>query len=319
MHTPTLHAAGAHAPLLAIQQTGRRGAHPSDFDHLGCNPRIVVIDQARSGHRRPRPIQAVLTLLIALTAGCSFSTYGLPGGEAQPSTSTDSSSSTLAGSTTPDSSTGQPSTSSTSTGTSAATDATPTCGDGMLAAPEECDDGNGDDGDGCSSACTREYRRVFATSQVFTGDLGGIMGADAKCQEAAKVLDPPGLFRAWISSGANSPAASFVRSEVPYVDLDGIQIAADWDDLTDGMLAEGIYKTETGSLPPESACLPTFRVVWTNTDVFGEEPNLGTDCGSWNDLLQMGKTGRLGNPASTWTDSSTLDCSCLASLYCVEQ
>ena len=85
------------------------------------------------------------------------------------------------------------------------------------------------------------------------------------------------------------------------------------------MLANGIFKTETGALPPESTCLPTFRVAWTNTDILGEEPNLGTDCGGWEDPLQVGKTGRLGYPASTWTDSATLDCTCLASLYCVEQ
>jgi uncharacterized repeat protein (TIGR03806 family) len=33
---------------------------------------------------------------------------------------------------------------------------TPLCGDGFLTPPEECDDGNLDDGDGCSSTCTEE-------------------------------------------------------------------------------------------------------------------------------------------------------------------
>ncbi len=32
----------------------------------------------------------------------------------------------------------------------------PTCGDGVVEAPEECDDGNMVDGDGCSSACLNE-------------------------------------------------------------------------------------------------------------------------------------------------------------------
>ena len=30
----------------------------------------------------------------------------------------------------------------------------PACGDGMLTSPEECDDGNPNDGDGCDSTCT---------------------------------------------------------------------------------------------------------------------------------------------------------------------
>ena len=311
MHTSSVPASGAHLPLPAIHQAGRKGAHRSDLDRLGCSSRIAAVPT----------IHAVLTLFIAwsLTAGCSFSTYGLPGGEDQPSTSTDSGSSTLAGSTTTDPSTGQTSTSGTSIDTSASTDAMPACGDGILAAPEECDDGNVNDGDGCSSACTREYRRVFATSQVFTGDLGGIIGADAKCQEAAKMLDPPGLFRAWISSGADSPAASFVRSEVPYVDLDGVQIAADWNDLTDGMLDEGIYKTETGNLPPESTCAPTYRVAWTNTSAEGQSLASELDCEGWSSTSTQGSSGRLGYPTLLWTDAAVLSCTCLASLYCVEQ
>ena len=316
MHTLNRHGTGAHDAPPALNQEGW-GLLQFGFEHRRGNG-----IQARLGRLAPPPIQRpVQALLITctLTAGCSFSTYGLPGGEAEASTNTDPSTSTPPGTTTPDPSTGQTSTSPSTTDASASTDAMPTCGDGVLSPPEECDDDNEADGDGCSGVCTLEYRRVFATSQVFTGDLGGIAGADAKCQEAANVLDRPGLFRAWISSGTDSPATNFVRSKVPYVDLDGKQIAADWSDLTDGMLADGIYKTETGASPTESACLPTFRVAWTNTDILGNEPNLGTDCGGWKDLAQVGKTGRLGYPASTWTDSATLDCTCLASLYCVEQ
>lgn len=47
------------------------------------------------------------------------------------------------------------------------------CGDGELDAPEECDDGAAVGGDGCAADCRKEYRRVFVTSMVFTGDLCG--------------------------------------------------------------------------------------------------------------------------------------------------
>lgn len=255
----------------------------------------------------------VLFVTCTLTAGCSFSTYGLPGGEIDPGTTTDASTSPLTGSTSADPSTSHASTSSASTG------AAPTCGDGKLDDPEECDDNNPKDDDGCSSTCTREYRRVFATSQVFTGNLGGIASADAKCQEAAQMLDPPGIFRAWISTAADSPAATFVHSKVPYVDLDGVELAADWTDLTDGMLAEGIYKTETGALPPESTCSPTYRVAWTNTNTMGQRLGLETDCSGWTSTSAQGSSGRLGYSTPTWTDAAALDCTCSASLYCVEQ
>lgn len=249
-----------------------------------------------------------------LVAGCSFSTYGLPGGENDPLTTTEASTSAPSSSSAPDPSTGPGPTSSTSTGSA------PSCGDGEVDTPEECDDNNLKDDDGCSSTCIREYRRVFATSQVFTGDLGGLAGADAKCQEAAASLDPPGLFRAWISTDAESPATRFVRSEVPYVDLDLMPIATDWDDLTDGMIEGGIYKTETGVLPPESICQPGFRVAWTSTDPFGSKPIPGTDCTGWTATNDKGAIGQLSFKSQDWTEAlANLNCTCLASLYCFEQ
>lgn len=257
----------------------------------------------------------IRALLCAVLPACSVSTYGLPGGEIASSTTTltsDSTGEATTGGTSPGT-TGFTQTNSSSTG------AGPTCGDGERDGPEECDDGNEMSDDGCSSTCTLEYRRVFATSQVFTGDLGGVAGADEKCQIAASKLPRPGIFRAWISSGADSPASNFVHSQVPYKDLDGAEIAANWDDLIDGQLKNGISKTETGVFPPESECLPAFRVVWTHTDAAGQNPNLGADCGGWLDSGGMGKVGRLGYTNGGWTDDATLACTCLGSLYCVEQ
>jgi uncharacterized repeat protein (TIGR03806 family) len=52
---------------------------------------------------------------------------------------------------------------------------TPLCGDGLLTAPEQCDDGNVANGDGCTSACVGEY----------CGD--GVVNDDG-----AEVCEPPG-------------------------------------------------------------------------------------------------------------------------------
>lgn len=254
-------------------------------------------------------------LLCAGLSACSVSTYGLPGGEiastTTASTGDDTSEETSSGSSV--GTTGAPQSSSGSTGSG------PVCGDGELQSPEECDDNNEANDDGCSSTCTLEYRRVFATSQVFTGDLGGVTGADGKCQEAASMLARPGVFLAWISSGSDSPAANFVHSQVPYRDLMGVEVAVDWEDLVDGGLNAGISTTETGNLPPMSECLQGYRVVWTHTNAAGQNPMLDADCGGWLDTGGMGKIGRLGYTNGGWTDDATLTCTCLASLYCVEQ
>ncbi|MCA9639028.1 MAG: DUF4215 domain-containing protein, partial [Myxococcales bacterium] len=49
--------------------------------------------------------------------------------------------------------------------------AAPFCGDGVVAEDEECDDGNVEDGDGCTGACTLE----------FCGD--GVVQAREECDE----------------------------------------------------------------------------------------------------------------------------------------
>ena len=55
------------------------------------------------------------------------------------------------------------------------------CGNGIVDPNEECDDGNVSDGDGCSSSCAKEYKIVFLTSKTYSGNLGGLDGADTIC------------------------------------------------------------------------------------------------------------------------------------------
>ncbi|MDE0205503.1 MAG: hypothetical protein OXP66_05695, partial [Candidatus Tectomicrobia bacterium] len=41
---------------------------------------------------------------------------------------------------------------------------------------------------------------VFVTKAAFQGNFGGLAGADARCQSAARDAGLPGLFRAWLST-----------------------------------------------------------------------------------------------------------------------
>ena len=52
---------------------------------------------------------------------------------------------------------------------------------------------------------------VFVTSQTFTGNLGGIAGADQKCQDLADAAGLPGIYKAWLadSDPASAPAQPF--------------------------------------------------------------------------------------------------------------
>lgn len=229
------------------------------------------------------------------------------------STNEDTSTSDLGTSTGPDSSSSASSSSSSSTGSGA-------CGDGQLDEGEECDDGAQVPGDGCSSSCMKEFRRVFVTSQVFTGDLGGIAGADEKCQSAAEAAGLPGEYRAWLSTPDTSPIDWLVHSSVPYRQVNGTEVAANWAQLVAGPLTSGIYVSEWGGEPGVGthSCIPDSRPVWTNTQTDATTYTSDMHCDGWYLAQGSGFAGQAGS-INSWTVGCIVQCQEEAALYCFEQ
>ncbi len=159
-------------------------------------------------------------------------------------------------------------------------------------------------------------RRVFVTNQTFTGSLGGVLGADSKCNQAASAAGLRGSFRAWIADGAGSaPASRFTRSADPYVRMDGVQVAADWADLTDGNLSNAINVTETG-------VNVNGRHVWTGgVSATGGFYSGGPTCSAWlsSGIFSIGDVGVSGNLGLNWSSWGGRACSSSASLICFEQ
>lgn len=274
---------------------------------------------------------------LALTTGCfSPTSYDPPpaattGYDPPPAATTDYTISATAVSTSETFTASGTSTSETSTASSTETSTTATsigdpCGDGVLDEGEECDDNGTIDGDGCSQDCMKEYRRVFVTSQNYTGNLGGIAGADAKCQDAARNAELPGIFRAWISSSESSPAQTFVKSTVPYRDVMDVVIVDDWDALVavesgTSFLNSLIYLTESGGVAtsgPHPCTPPTLVVVWTNTNASGSTFDDSLSCTAWTGVGE-GKVGRIDQVDELWTQACEVPCSTLAPVYCFEQ
>ena len=195
------------------------------------------------------------------------------------------------------------------------------CGDGTVDDEEECDDGATNDGDGCTSTCLKEWRRIFVTSQVYTGDFGSIEAADTICQSAAMTAGLQGTYWAWLSTSDKSPEGRFVRSSVPYRLVDNTLIASDWDDLVDGQLDHPILLSESGEVPEPGThpCIPTgVRVVWTGTTPQGTLlPD--TTCTNWTGQGQA-NWGRIDDISASWTAYCILPCAeAEAAFYCVEQ
>ncbi len=199
----------------------------------------------------------------------------------------------------------------------------PKCGDGFLndLATEECDDGNTDAGDGCSGTCTKEKRVVFASSVLYTANLGGLTGADAKCQQLAGNAGLKGTFKAWLSDSLNSPSSRFNKSKVPYVLPDGQVVAKSWNDLTDGIIMHAIDQSELKApLAPATPC-NSKPTVWTNTREDGTAWN-GNVCSNFTSSVGEGRLGTSVAINYTWTRhcaGAANTCAWKAPIYCFEQ
>jgi len=223
------------------------------------------------------------------------------------------------------------------------------CGDGVIDAGEDCDFEPGGLGGEtcltqgqllggflhCGADCQFDYsgcngfKRVFLTSTVSDANLGGVAGADAICQARANFAGLPGTFKAWISAGDltafTDPATTFTQSTTPYVRVDGVVVAADWADLTDGTLDAPINIDELGV-----AHIDDSPAAWTATNTDGtavvyDAGRLGIlipDCSDWTDSNGNAGIGVAVNTDSYWTRHEPVGdavCSVNQRLYCFEQ
>lgn len=188
------------------------------------------------------------------------------------------------------------------------------CGDGVVQPPEECDDGNATDDDGCSVDCTFEFRYVFVSSQSYAGkEMGGALGGDAKCNAlAAANPDLAGrTFAAWLSTGMKDAKDRIGSSTLPYRLTDGFtEVAANTSGLLDDGLDAPIHLDEWGN-PAADA-----QHVWTGTLASGLAAPM--HCSGWSNVGVDGWAGLWTEFGIGWTDSAELPCSQLRRIYCIE-
>lgn len=145
-------------------------------------------------------------------------------------------------------------------------------------------------------------KRVFVTSTTYNGDLGGLSGADAKCQARADVANLGGIWKAWLSNQTISSSSRLDHSNLPYKLLDGTTIANNWSQLisTDKTIFAPIKMSELKTL--------VNNHVWTNTNDIGGIRNITPEntCSGWTSTSSSygGFVGdsRLTYQTVTWTD-----------------
>jgi len=160
--------------------------------------------------------------------------------------------------------------------------------------------------------------RVFITTNTYPADLGGLDGADSKCQVEAIGNGLSGTYRAWLADDTGSPstrfitAGSFVRAASP-----NVVIANDFADLSDGTLDNSVLLLANGVTPPAGFC-------WTNVAVGGVSGG-GAHCNNWTSTSSglSGSRGQHNLTSLSWTAGGSQNCDPnlvpAARLYCVEQ
>lgn len=214
------------------------------------------------------------------------------------------------------------------------------CGDGTLDPGfEECDAGadNGLDprGEagmaGCDLECGLAGRRVFLSSQLFTGDLGTRVGADLACQNMAKAAGFKHFerFKALLADAEVDPF-DFVLADPagrPFMLPSGLVLAADVAALVKDGPGDGITLTETGQT------LHGLK-VWTNLNVAGtaylKDP--ASTCAGWSsadpdDAARIGLNAPPPGDAAAlatwkakkqWLSYATWTCKDPYRIYCIE-
>ena len=199
------------------------------------------------------------------------------------------------------------------------------CGPRSCRVGQSCGDSADCDSDFCDdNTCTYPAKLVFVSSELYNGDMGGLAGADARCQGLADAAGLPGTYRAWLSSTTESPSTRFIQSEGPYVLVNGTLIANSWTDLTDGALANPINLTERGTAPPASfsLCSGETTGVWSGTRPNGSIISTNR-CQDWT-AATVSVGGHWGNSTRStnaqWSDwCYGGSCDWLASIYCFQQ
>ncbi|EJK51569.1 hypothetical protein THAOC_29247, partial [Thalassiosira oceanica] len=105
-------------------------------------------------------------------------------------------------------------------------------------------------------------------------------------------------FKAWLSDRTASVSQRFDRDfdHAALVRTDGVRVANDWSDLTDGTLLGAIDRDEFGNTGGANS-------AWTNTDTGGNARGVDRDCNRWRTAASTGSSriGTVSQTDSRWT------------------
>jgi hypothetical protein len=165
---------------------------------------------------------------------------------------------------------------------------------------------------GCSSSETSQ--RLFTTASEFDGNLGGLAGADQKCNQAAAAANLGGTWRAWLSDSTTN-AIDRIEGAGPWARLDGMVVFNNRANLTTLPLVP-LQVNENGANIGDG-------LAWTGTTTAGTASP--QRCNEWTsaDPGVQGDTGQTQYTDAQWTEGQTRLCGGPGAfqwrLFCFEQ
>ena len=168
------------------------------------------------------------------------------------------------------------------------------------------------DSGSCHPVVPKDHKRVFVTSELFSGPLMSLEHMDAQCKRLADAACLGGSWRVWLSDKTRTPFGRLDHSQVPYKRVDGVQIAGKWTQLVDGSLDASISIDEQGEA--------VTGIVWTATTTAGHGfPSLTCDGWQSSSSSLNAKTGLCTATGMDWTHQVDTSCGAEARVYCFDQ
>ena len=161
------------------------------------------------------------------------------------------------------------------------------------------------------------YLRAFLTSQQFgNGNLGGLSGADQKCQTLADAANLHGTFKAWLGTDTVSPISPgrFNTKNLPYKKVDGTLIANNFADLVDDSILSPINVDEKGTSYADG-------LVYSGTGGQGQIGSQWPNCVNWtsSSISDQGNVGDVAHTDYYWIDwYQRAACDVSRPIYCFE-
>lgn len=193
---------------------------------------------------------------------------------------------------------------------------------------------------GCIDSSTQQVnvaaavtsKRAFLTSVKYNGNLGGLTGADDKCQTRANAAGLGGTWKAWLSDGSTGAASRLTHPTGQITAPNGTVIANDWNNLLAGGVHNldinefgNVVTTESGGSGISCSWAGGyFHFPWSNTTTSGGVYGTGYTCNNWTTTSSgvSGHVNMIYNVTTIWSDPWSEQCfSCdkLRPLMCFEQ